>query len=105
MKNDCEAAHVENGEISMNTRRLKFISALTVKDVVIDLPTNRPDAIAEALLRPGGIERIIYVPPPDMVARLQIPSVHTRTNPLADDVDLEEFALKTELFSGADKKR
>ena len=73
-----------------------------MKDVLVVAATNRPDAIDEALLRPGRIDRIIYVPPPDVEARLQILRVHTRSSPLAEDVDLEEFALKTELFSGAD---
>ena len=44
----------------------------------------------------------IYVPPPDVEARLQILRVHTRASPFSDDVDLEEIALNTELFSGAD---
>ena len=102
MRNDCGSARLENEEISVNTQRLKVISSLTVNDVLIVAATNRPDAIDEALLRPGRIDRIIYVPPPDMEARLQILRVHTRASPLADDVDLEEIALNTELFSGAD---
>ena len=102
LRYDCGSAHLENEEISVNTRRLKVINSLTVKDVLIVAATNRPDAIDEALLRPGRIDRIIYVPPPDVEARLQILRVDTRTSPLAEDVDLEEFALNTELFSGAD---
>lgn len=102
MRSDCGSAHFENEQISVNTQRLKVISSLTVKDVLIVAATNRPDAIDEALLRPGRIDRIIYVPPPDVEARLQILRVHTRVSPLAEDVDLEEFALNTELFSGAD---
>jgi len=74
----------------------EVISSLTVT------ATNRPDAIDEALLRPGRIDRIIYVPPPDVDARLKILGAHTRASPLAEDVDLEEIALTTELFSGAD---
>ena len=102
MRTDCGSAHLKNEEISVNSQRLKVISSLTVKDVLIVAATNRPDTIDEALLRPGRIDRIIYVPTPDVEARLQILRVHTRTSPLADDVDLEEFALNTELFSGAD---
>ena len=102
MRDDSRSAHLENEEISVNTQRLKILSSLTVKDVLIVAATNRPDAIDEALLRPGRIDRIIYVPPPDVEARLQILRVLTRASPLAEDVDLEEFALNTELFSGAD---
>ena len=101
MTNNCASGQFENEEISLKTQRLKIISSSTVKDVLIVAATNRPDAIDEALLRPGRIDRIIYVPPPDVEARLQILRVHTRASPLAEDVDLEDYALNTELFSGA----
>lgn len=102
MRTELGSVEYGNVEISQKTRRLNIISSSTVKDVLVVAATNRPDAIDEALLRPGRIDRIIYVPPPDVEARLQILRVHTRSSPLAEDVDLEEFALKTELFSGAD---
>ena len=102
MVRDCGSGHFESEQISPKIQRLKIISSSTAKDVLIVAATNRPDAIDEALLRPGRIDRIIYVPPPDVEARLQILRVHTRAIPLAEDVDLEEYALNTELFSGAD---
>lgn len=102
MRSECGSGRCENEQISLKTQRLKIISSSTVKDVLIVAATNRPDAIDEALLRPGRIDRIIYVPPPDVEGRLQILRVHTRASPLAEDVDLEEYALNTELFSGAD---
>jgi len=100
MRNNCGATHLENEEILVNAQRLKVISSLTVQDVLFVAATNWPDAIDDALLRPGRIDRIIYVPPSDMDARLKILGAHTR--PLAEDLDLEEIALTTELFSGAD---
>lgn len=102
MRRDCESSHVGNEPFSIKTQRLKLISSSAVKDVVIIAATNRPDAIDEALLRPGRIDRIIHVPPPDIEARLQILRVYARAIPLAVDVDLEELGLSTELFSGAD---
>ena len=102
MRKDWGSEQFENEPISVKTQRLKLISSPAVKDIVIVAATNRPDAIDEALLRPGRIDRIIYVPPPDLEARLQILKVHTRSSPLADDVDLEELSLNTEFFSGAD---
>ena len=102
MRKDWGTEQFENEPISVKTQRLKLISSPAVKDIVIVAATNRPDAIDEALLRPGRMDRIIYVPPPDLEARLQILKVHTRSSPLADDVDLEELSLSTELFSGAD---
>ena len=78
------------------------IRNLITKDVLLVAATNRPGAIDEALLRPGRIDRMIYVPPPDTEARLEILRVHCRRCPIADDVDLGSIAVKTEMFSGAD---
>jgi len=73
-----------------------------LKGVVVLAATNRPDILDPALLRPGRFDRIIYVPPPDYKARLEIFKVHTRRMPLADDVSLEELARATEGYTGAD---
>lgn len=51
--------------------------------------TNRPQALDPALLRPGRLDLILYVPPPDMAGRLQTLEIHTREMPLAPDVDLQ----------------
>ncbi|MEM4655984.1 MAG: CDC48 family AAA ATPase, partial [Acidilobaceae archaeon] len=71
-------------------------------NVVVMAATNRPDMLDPALLRPGRFEKLIYVPPPDEKSRLEILKIHTRTIPLADDVDLEELAKITEGYTGAD---
>ncbi|KAJ8398268.1 hypothetical protein AAFF_G00428380 [Aldrovandia affinis] len=71
-------------------------------DVMIVAATNRPEALDSALLRPGRLDKIIYVPPPDMEARLAILEVCTKRMPLEPDVCLEELAQQTHLFSGAD---
>ncbi|MCD6508864.1 MAG: AAA family ATPase, partial [Thermoprotei archaeon] len=55
-----------------------------------------------ALLRPGRFDRLIYVPPPDTRARLEILKVHTRKMPLGKDVDLDKIVALTEGYSGAD---
>jgi len=73
-----------------------------LRKVVVIAATNRPDLIDPALLRPGRFDRLIYVPPPDLAARLQILKIHTRGKPLAPDVNLEELASKTEGYTGAD---
>ncbi len=73
-----------------------------LRNVVVIGATNRADIIDPALLRPGRFDRIIYVPPPDKRARLEILKVHTRRVPLAEDVDLEKIAELTEGYSGAD---
>jgi len=70
--------------------------------VVVIAATNRPDILDPALLRPGRFDRLIYVPPPDKQARLEILKVHTRNVPLAEDVNLEALAEKLEGYTGAD---
>jgi len=74
----------------------------TLEGVVVIAATNRPDIVDPALLRPGRIDRIVYIPPPDKEARMKILEVHTRKMPLADDVNLEDIAKKTEYYTGAD---
>ena len=74
----------------------------TLEDVVVIGATNRPDILDPAILRPGRFDRLIYVPPPDEKARLEIFKIHTRNMPLADDVDLARLARMTEGYSGAD---
>ena len=71
-------------------------------NVVVIAATNRPDILDPALLRPGRFDKIIYVPPPDKRSRLEILRIHTRSVPLAEDVDLELIAEKTKGYSGAD---
>ncbi|RLF15625.1 MAG: AAA family ATPase [Thermoprotei archaeon] len=79
---------------------LDGITAL--KNVVVLAATNRPDILDTALIRPGRFDRLIYVPPPDLAARLEIFKVHTRRMPLAEDVNLDELAKRTEGYTGAD---
>ena len=73
-----------------------------LEGVVVIGATNRPDILDPALLRPGRFDRLVYVPPPDKAARLEILKVHTRRMPLAEDVDLERIAETTEGYTGAD---
>ncbi len=69
--------------------------------VVFVAATNRPDLIDSALLRPGRIDRFVYVSSPDEITRKKILELHTRSMPV-DKVDLIKIAEKTENFSGAD---
>ncbi|MFB6122233.1 MAG: CDC48 family AAA ATPase [Haloferacaceae archaeon] len=74
----------------------------SLEDVVVVATTNRPDLIDPALLRPGRLDRHVHVPVPDEAARRAIFEVHTQNKPLADGVDLDELARKTEGYVGAD---
>jgi len=73
-----------------------------LQDVVVIAATNRPDILDPALLRPGRFDRHVKVEDPDKEARLAIFKVHTKDMPLAEDVDLEKLAEKTEGYVGAD---
>jgi len=73
-----------------------------LRGVVVIAATNRPDIVDPALLRPGRFDRLIYIPPPDLEARKAIFRIHTRKKPLAEDVDLDALAEKTEGYTGAD---
>jgi transitional endoplasmic reticulum ATPase len=73
-----------------------------LEDVVVIATSNRPDLIDSALLRPGRLDRHVHVPVPDEAARRAIFDVHTRNKPLADDVDLDALASRTEGYVGAD---
>ncbi len=72
--------------------------------VIVLAATNRPDVLDPALLRPGRFDRRIAVNPPDQAGRQQILAVHTRSVPLADDVDLGAIAASTPGMVGADLK-
>ena len=64
--------------------------------------TNRPDLIDTSLLRPGRLDQIVYIGPPDEKARLEILRITSESMPLAADIDLESIAQSTKNFSGAD---
>ncbi|CAI0374838.1 unnamed protein product [Linum tenue] len=72
------------------------------KGILVLAATNRPHAIDAALMRPGRFDLVLYVPPPDKEARLEILNVHTRNMAIDDDVDLRTIAENTELFTGAE---
>lgn len=64
--------------------------------------TNRPELLDDALLRPGRLDQLIYIPLPDLPARLSILNAITKKCPIAPDVSIQFIAQKTEGFSGAD---
>ncbi|GLW33868.1 AAA family ATPase [Actinoplanes regularis] len=73
-----------------------------LRNVVVIGATNRPDLIDPALLRPGRLERLIYVPPPDGPARTAILRASSRAVPLDDAIDLDVLGAELEGFSAAD---
>ncbi|MFW9900954.1 MAG: CDC48 family AAA ATPase [Candidatus Thorarchaeota archaeon] len=73
-----------------------------MKDIVVIAATNRPDILDPALIRPGRIDRILLVPAPDELGRLEILKIFTKEMPLASNIDIEDLNGLIIGFSGAD---
>jgi transitional endoplasmic reticulum ATPase len=73
-----------------------------LQSVVVIGATNRPNLIDPALLRPGRFDELIYVKVPDKAGRRHVLGIHAKGMPLAEDVNLDVLAGRTERFTGAD---
>jgi AAA family ATPase len=73
-----------------------------LKGVVVLAATNKPEILDPALMRPGRLDTILYVGPPDRVARRDILRIKMSKMKIAEDVDIEELADKTDGHSGAE---
>ncbi len=99
----------KRGQVSGEAEKRLVAQLLTLMDglearanLVIIAATNRPEAIDEALRRPGRFDREIVVGVPDERGRREILGIHTRGMPLGERVDLDELARTTYGFVGAD---
>lgn len=99
----------KRGEVQGETEKRLVAQLLTLMDglesrlnLVVIAATNRPEALDEALRRPGRFDREIIVGVPDLPGRKQILGIHTRGMPLDPAVDLTELARITYGFVGAD---
>eukprot|EP00744_Colponema_vietnamica_P001024 GILI01001753.1.p1 GENE.GILI01001753.1~~GILI01001753.1.p1 ORF type:complete len:434 (-),score=159.81 GILI01001753.1:94-1233(-) len=72
------------------------------KNVFVIGATNRPDVLDPAIMRPGRLDQLIYIPLPDKASRVSILKAAMRKSPLAEDIDLDALAAATHGFSGAD---
>merc|ERR1719172_454502 len=72
------------------------------KNVFFVGATNRPELLDDALLRPGRLDQLIYIPLPDLPARQSILESTLRKSPIAPNVPIPFVAQKTDGFSGAD---
>ena len=86
----------------VNTLLAEMDGLEELQGVVVIGATNRPTLLDPALLRPGRFDEVVYVPVPDEAGRRTILAIQTQAMPLADDVDLDALAARTERFSGAD---
>lgn len=74
----------------------------TKKNIFFIGATNRPEILDEAIIRPGRLDQLIYIPLPDMPSRLGIFKANLRKTPISKDVDLGFLSNITDGFSGAD---
>lgn len=93
-------SHVTERVISQLLTEMDGLEEL--RGVVVIAATNRPDIIDPALLRPGRFDKLLYVPLPDLEARKEILKIHLNKKPLAEDVNIDEIAQRTEGYTGAD---
>ena len=91
-------------EQTLNQLLVEMDGIDSVDGIVIIGATNRPDGLDPALLRPGRLDRHIYVPLPDVKGREQILNVHINLKnvPISLDLDMEKVAKSTSGFSGAE---
>ena len=90
------------GDRVMNQLLTEMDGVGSKKNVFIIGATNRPDIIDTALMRPGRLDQLIYIPMPDYESRLSILQAVLRKSPVHKDVDLQYLATQTDKFTGAD---
>merc|ERR1719197_394611 len=90
------------GDRVMNQLLTEMDGVGAKKNVFIIGATNRPDIIDPALMRPGRLDQLIYIPMPDYESRLSILRATLRKSPISSDVDLDFLAANTEKYTGAD---
>lgn len=90
------------GDRIMNQLLTEIDGVGAKKNVFFIGATNRPELLDEALLRPGRLDQLIYIPLPDLPSRLSILKATMKKAPLEEDISITFIAQKTEGFSGAD---
>jgi transitional endoplasmic reticulum ATPase len=90
------------GDRVMNQMLTEMDGVGAKKNVFIIGATNRPDIIDPALMRPGRLDQLIFIPLPDYESRLSVLKATLRKSPVGKDVSLEHLAKVTEKFTGAD---
>jgi transitional endoplasmic reticulum ATPase len=93
-------SHVTERVISQMLSEIDGLEEL--HNITVIAATNRPDIIDSALLRPGRLDRMVYIAPPDERSRYDIFNIHLSNRPLESDVDINILAKDTDGFTGAD---
>jgi transitional endoplasmic reticulum ATPase len=107
---EIESIAAERGKDDNNSVNDKVVNQMLVEmdglegldGVVIIAATNRPDLLDTALLRPGRLDRHVYIPTPDNETREKIFEIHLKNMPLEKDVKIKELIERTNNYVGAD---
>ncbi|KAI5296136.1 AAA+-type ATPase [Ascosphaera acerosa] len=98
---DGTASH--NSGVNVLTTLLNEMDGIEeLKNVLVVAATNKPEVLDPALIRPGRLGKMLYIPPPDAQTRREIITNFLRKSVVADDVDIEELTVLTEGCSGAE---
>ena len=89
------------GETILSQMLTEMEEGGTSRIVIVGI-TNRPDLIDNSMLRTGRLDIVLFIQPPDEKGRLEIIKILTEKMPLASDVDLDEIAVSTQNYTGAD---
>ena len=96
-------ASESSGGVNVLTALLNEMDGIeSLREVIILAATNRPELLDPALMRPGRLDTILYVGPPDLHDRLEILRIKTGKMAIKPDVLLDQLALDTEGYSGAE---
>lgn len=97
------AAQGGGGGINVLTTLLNEMDGIEeLKNVLVVAATNKPEVLDPALMRPGRLDNILYIGPPDMQARKEILNIWISKSEVDDDVDIDMLAEVTEGYSGAE---
>jgi cell division protease FtsH len=97
-----EAGGQEEKDQTLNALLVEMDGFQSGQTVIIVGATNRPDVLDPALMRPGRFDRQVTILPPDVKGRAKILEVHARNLVLAENVQLDDVAVSTPGFTGAD---
>ena len=89
------------GETILSQMLTEMEESGTSRIVIVGI-TNRPDLIDNSMLRTGRLDIVLFIQPPDEKGRLEIIKILTEKMPLTNDVDLDEIAVSTQNYTGAD---
>ena len=90
-----------HGDTILSQMLTEMEDSVTSRVLVVGI-TNRPDLIDNSIIRTNRLDIVLFIQPPDEKGRLEIIKILTEKMPLVSDVDLDEIAVSTQNYTGAD---